>query len=204
MKHGFKKFVVFNRSIEKAQTLANDLRGMAHPLTELKTYQGEFDVIITCTGAEHHVITPEIYESILQGDTKPKTIIDIAIPQDLDPIIPQMHAVKHISVSMLQKISNQNLKERSKELAHVERILGKAKVNFEKLLHERQVELAMKEIPEEVKKIKSIALNEVFKEDINHLDDHSKEVLEKILGYMEKKYIAGPMKMAKEILIKNG
>jgi glutamyl-tRNA reductase len=44
----------------------------------------------------------------------------------------------------------------------------------------------------------------VFKEDINHLDDHSKEVLEKILGYMEKKYIAGPMKMAKEILIKNG
>jgi glutamyl-tRNA reductase len=105
---------------------------------------------------------------------------------------------------MLQKISNQNLKERSKELAHVERILGKAKVNFEKLLHERQVELAMKEIPEEVKKIKSIALNEVFKEDINHLDDHSKEILEKILGYMEKKYIAGPMKMAKEILIKNG
>jgi glutamyl-tRNA reductase len=204
MKHGFKKFVVFNRSIEKAQTLANDLRGMAYPLTELKTYQGGFDVIITCTGAEHHVITPEIYESILQGDTKPKTIIDIAIPQDLDPIIPQMHAVKHISVSMLQKISNQNLKERSKELAHVERILGKAKVNFEKLLHERQVELAMKEIPEEVKKIKSIALNEVFKEDINHLDDHSKEVLEKILGYMEKKYIAGPMKMAKEILIKNG
>jgi glutamyl-tRNA reductase len=35
------------------------------------------------------------------------------------------------------------------------------------------------------------------------LDEHSKEVLEKIIGYMEKKYISGPMKLAKEIILKN-
>jgi glutamyl-tRNA reductase len=34
------------------------------------------------------------------------------------------------------------------------------------------------------------------------LDDNSKEVLEKILGYMEKKYMSMPMLMAKEILLK--
>jgi glutamyl-tRNA reductase len=35
------------------------------------------------------------------------------------------------------------------------------------------------------------------------MDEYSKDVLEKVLGYIEKKYISGPMKLAKDILIKN-
>ena len=35
------------------------------------------------------------------------------------------------------------------------------------------------------------------------LDEHSKKVLKKVIGYMEKKYISGPMKLAKEIILKN-
>ena len=33
------------------------------------------------------------------------------------------------------------------------------------------------------------------------LNDESREVLEKIIGYMEKKYMSMPMKMAKDILL---
>jgi glutamyl-tRNA reductase len=116
-KHGFKNFAVFNRTLEKASTLANELGGLAYPLQELHLYQGGFDVIISCTGADHHVITPALYEQLLQGDQRPKTVIDIAIPQDLDPEIIAKHPVKHISVSLLQQISHENLQERSKELA---------------------------------------------------------------------------------------
>lgn len=203
-KHGFKQFTVFNRTLQNAQKLANELHGAALPISELTTYKDGFDVIITCTGADHHILTPEIYASLLQGETQGKTVIDIAIPQDLDPRIVLEHPVKHISVDVLQKISNQNLKERSKELEHVTKLLSEARLDFEKLYHERQVELAMNQVPKAIKKIKSTALDEVFKEDINSLDENSKAVLEKVLGYIEKKYIAGPMKMAKEILIKNG
>jgi glutamyl-tRNA reductase len=53
-----------------------------------------------------------------------------------------------------------------------------------------------------VKEIKATAINEVFKNEMATLDDNSKEVLEKILGYMEKKYMSMPMLMAKEILLK--
>jgi glutamyl-tRNA reductase len=131
-------------------------------------------------------------------------VIDIAIPQDLDPVIIQQHAVKHISVGFLQKISNENLKERTKELAHVEEILAEAHNEFQQILQVRQVELAMRAVPEEIKRIKSDAINEIFKEEVNSLDPQSREVLEKILGYVEKKYIAGPMKLAKEILVHHG
>jgi glutamyl-tRNA reductase len=50
-------------------------------------------------------------------------------------------------------------------------------------------------------KIKHIINIWKIKDDIDSMDEHSKEVLEKILGYMEKKYISGPMKLAKDILI---
>jgi glutamyl-tRNA reductase len=54
-----------------------------------------------------------------------------------------------------------------------------------------------------VKDIKTAALNDVFKDEIENMDDASRAILEKVIGYMEKKYISGPMKLAKEILLKN-
>lgn len=203
-KHGFNRFDVFNRTLAKAQHLAEELGGTAHTLSELNDYTKGFDVIISCTGADHHVITPTLYAQLLQGETTKKTVIDIAIPQDLDPTIIEQYAVKHISVSLLQKISNENLQERTKELEHVEQILQEAMLEFEQILQIRQVELAMRAVPEEIKRIKSDALNQIFRDEINSLDPQSREVLEKVLGYVEKKYIAGPMKLAKEILINHG
>ena len=46
-------------------------------------------------------------------------------------------------------------------------------------------------------------MNEVFRGDIDSLDNEAKLVLDKVLGYMEKKYISEPMKLAKEIILKN-
>ena len=66
----------------------------------------------------------------------------------------------------------------------------------------RSVELAMREVPNKVKEIRSTALNEVFKNELNDLDEASLETLEKVIGYMEKKYMSMPMLMAKEILLK--
>lgn len=202
-KHGFKKFYVFNRSLEKAEQLANELKGEAHALSELKYFDKGFDVIITCTGADFHVISPEIYNTILQGEKSTKTIIDLAIPQDLDPAILEKNPVTYISVDVLQKISNENLKERSKEIQHVERILAESVLEFETIVKERNVELAMKEVPKKIKAITNTAMNEVFRADLESMDAQSREVLEKIIGYMEKKYISEPMKLAKEIILKN-
>lgn len=201
-KHGFKKFVVFNRTLSKAESLAKDLNGQAFSLTELETYQEGFDVIIACTGADTHIITPDLYKKILQGEESRKVVIDIALPQDLDPQILSNHQVTHISVDVLQKISNENLKERSKEIQHVEEIIAEAIYDFNHIQKVRNVELAMRNVPQKVKEIRATAMNEVFKNDIAELDEHSKEILEKIIGYMEKKYMSMPMIMAKEILIK--
>ena len=60
----------------------------------------------------------------------------------------------------------------------------------------------MREVPEKVKEIKANAMNEVFQNELEGVDEQSRELIEKIVGYMEKKYMSVPMKMAKEILLK--
>jgi glutamyl-tRNA reductase len=202
-KHGFKNFAVFNRTLSKAEALAHDLHGHAYPLNDLRTFEKGFDVMITCTGSEHHIITPEIYEQLLQGESDRKVVIDLALPQDLDPEIVAKHKVTHISVEVLQKISNENLKERSKEIQHVEEIISEALYEFRNIHKLRSVELAMREVPQKVKEIRSNAVNEIYREEIESLDEHSREVLDKVISYMEKKYMSVPMIMAKEILLKH-
>jgi glutamyl-tRNA reductase len=202
-KHGFKKFTVYNRTLSKAENLAKDLRGEAFSLTELDNHSNGFDVIITCTGSEGHIITPDTYSKLLKEENDRKVVIDLALPQDLHPEIVENNPVTHISIDVLQKISNENLKERSKEIQHVEEIISEALFDFKHIQKMRSVEIAMRDVPQKVKEIKSTAMNEVFKNDLAELDDHSREVLEKVIEYMEKKYMSVPMIMAKEILLKH-
>ena len=73
---------------------------------------------------------------------------------------------------------------------------------FEHLLRERRIEVSMREIPKVVKEIRARATTQVFNKEMDELDPKSREVLEKMMDYMEKKYISVPMKMAKEIMLK--
>ncbi len=202
-KHGFTNFVVFNRTLANAEKLAADLGGVAKGLTALNDYTAGFDVIIACTGASEALITRPLYKSLLNGDEGTKVLIDLGIPNDIDPFIASENNVNRIAIDQLKAVANENIKEREKELVRCEAILAESMNEFRKLYKVRQVELAMHEVPEKVKEIKENAINSVFARDLEELDDTSKEVLDKIITYMEKKYISVPMKMAKEILIEN-
>ena len=200
-KHGFKNFTVFNRSIANAEKLALELNAGAHPLAELNDFTEGFDVMVTCTGSADAVITKDIYKNLIGNDKSKKIVIDLAVPNDVAQDVLNSYDINLIAVNNLQEIANENLKEREKELVACEMIIEKNLDEFKHALKERKVELAMREVPKMVKEIRETAVNEIFAKDINGMDSNSKEVLEKVLAYMEKKYISVPMKMAKDIMI---
>ncbi|RKR85038.1 glutamyl-tRNA reductase [Mucilaginibacter gracilis] len=202
-KHKFSNFSVFNRTLSKAQALAADLGGEAFDLHELKNFNQGFDVIITCTSAVSPIITPEIYSTLLNGETNKKTIVDLAIPNDTAPEVLEQFPVNFIEVHSLNEVAKNNLQERYQELVHAERIIENNIGEFLPLLKQRQIELAMRQVPEKIKEIRHRALNSVFADEVETLDVQSREVLEKIMDYMEKKYISVPMVMAKEIFVNN-
>lgn len=202
-KHKDSEFIVFNRTVEKAEALAKELNGKAYPLSELENYRGGFDVLITCTGSTEAIITNEIYQKLIGDDHSKKTIIDLAVPNDISEDVLKNNAINYIEVSSLQSIANKNLQDRYEELVHAERIIDENIQEFLPLLKQRKVELAMREVPQKVKEINSFALNTVFAREVGSLDENSRAVLEKVVNYLEKKYISVPMVMAKEILVKN-
>jgi glutamyl-tRNA reductase len=202
-KHKYSNFSVFNRTLEKAETLAAELNGKAFPLEALSTYKQGFDVIITCTGATEPVITKEIYERLLNGETGKKVIVDLAIPNDTALDVRENFPIHYIEVESLKEIARRNIQERYDELVHAEQIIEENIKEFELVLRQRRIELAMSEVPKKIKEIKEKAVNTVFAEEINALDDEAKAVLQQVISYMEKKYISVPMVMAKEILVKN-
>ena len=202
-KHGFKNFTVFNRTLNNASKLAAELNGRAFELTQLNNYNEGFDVIVTCTGAENHIITKDIYTSLVGNDTAKKVVIDLAVPSDLDPEILKSYDVNLIAVNNLRSVAEDNLRERQKELDVCLGIIEEAIAEFHQMLRTRRVELAMSEVPRKVKEIRETAMNAVFAKELEQLDGNSKELLDKILQYVEKKYISVPMKMAREILIED-
>ncbi len=202
-KHKYSNFSVFNRTLEKAESLANELNGKAYPLTELANYKEGFDVIITCTGATEPILTTEIYNGLLNGETGKKVIVDLAVPNDTALEVRENFPIHYIEVESLKEVARKNIQERYDELVNAEHIIEENIREFEAVLRQRRVELAMSEVPKKIKEIKEKAVNTVFAEEINSLDDEAKAILEQVISYMEKKYISVPMVMAKEILVKN-
>ncbi|MES3018023.1 MAG: glutamyl-tRNA reductase [Bacteroidota bacterium] len=202
-KHKYSNFAIFNRTLENAEVLAEELGGKAFNLEELKNYKEGFDVIITCTSATEPLITNDIYQSLLNGDTSKKVIVDLAVPNDTCCTVVEKNPLTFIEVHSLQEIANSNLQERYEELIFAERIIDQNIQEFKPVLKQRRVEIAMKDVPEKIKEIKDTAINRIFAQDIESMDENSREVLAKVMNYMEKKYISVPMIMAKDILINN-
>jgi glutamyl-tRNA reductase len=200
-KHGLKNLTMFNRTLSKAEFLTNHIGGTALPLAELEKFDKGFDLIVTCTGSDEPIITSEIYKILIGNDTSKKTIVDLAIPYDVAPEVIEDNSINYIEIEGLKSISAQNIKEREKELAVCNALIEEQLIAFKQAFKERQVEIVMREVPQKIKEIKEFALTQVFAKEMEEMEDESKEVLDKMLAYIEKKYISVPMKMAKEILL---
>lgn len=199
--HNFQSIKIFNRTIERAQRLASILHGEAYALQDLTYKCGEFDIIITCTGAEGSIIDHSLYEQMLKKDSRRKTIVDLAIPNDIDPAVVASFDVDYIAIETLKEEAKRNLKEREKEIFRCEALVEQRLAEFEDAFRTRKLELAMQSVPQMMKEIKGRALDKTFAKDIEKLDPESKDTLHKILNYLEKKYISIPMKMAKQVIL---
>ncbi len=201
-KAGYHRFYIFNRTLKKAENLVKEVGGEAYALDTLEGFKPSFDALITCTGSEEVIITPKIYASLNPEQPANKTIIDLAVPADTHPDIVKEESVEFIGVESLRGLAAKNLELRKGELHRCEAIIKENLQDFENIHKVRQVELAMRKVPEQVKAIRRRAVEEVFAQEIEELDQDSKDVLDKVVSYLEKKYMSTPMLLAKEILLK--
>ena len=200
-KHQFANFTVFNRTLANGRKLAEQLHGEAFPLEEICAFKGGFDVLVVCTASSEPVVTPAIYESLNAGDQSRKVVIDLGVPANVDATVASGAHVNYIDINSLRRQAEANMQLRRNEVAKCEEIISVKSAQFIQLYNERRIERAFGGVPKQVKAIRELAVNEVFAKEIGALDGQGKEVLEKVLSYMEKKYNAVAIKTAKEVFL---
>lgn len=199
VKYNYSNVTIFNRTIEKAQNIATRLNGTALSLSDLKNHEGGFDCMIVCTGATQAIINKDLYQKLLNGETTQKVVIDLAIPNNVEADVVEHFNVNHIEIDGLKLLAKENLAFRQKEVTKVEVLLERHLEEFEITYRQRQITRAMQNVPTEIKAVKEHAMTEVFKKDIESLDENARLLLERMMTYMEKKCIGIPMKAAKSV-----
>ena len=197
------KYLIFNRSTKKAASLVSNLNldAQIFSLNELGDKPLEFDYIVSCTGANKVILSKEKYKKINPNNFK-KIIVDLAIPNDCDQSISSYFNVKIINVDQLKERAEENLQARSKEINSCLKIIEKQIIKYFFSEKERTLERALSAVPESIKGIRNKAFKEVFVKELDTLDPQAINIVNSLVDYMEKKYISLPMKMAKDILLK--
>jgi glutamyl-tRNA reductase len=79
---GCRRITVVNRTVERAQELAERVGGRAAPLGQLPAELAAADVVVTATGGRGYVVTGECAPG-----ARPIAIFDLALPRDVDPAL---------------------------------------------------------------------------------------------------------------------
>tara|TARA_B100001287_G_scaffold1985_1_gene1541 strand:+ start:2470 stop:3708 length:1239 start_codon:yes stop_codon:yes gene_type:complete len=196
-------YTIYNRSTQKASLLSKqlNLNAKVFPIDELGSRKENFDFIITCT-ASKHVVLDLIKFNNLNDSNRKKTIVDLAVPKDCSKDVSELDYIRMISVEELKIIAEENLKARKKEVDECLKIIDDQIKEYNITEKERELERKMSVVPQRIKGIREKAFAEIFVKEIKNLDPEARLILDTLVDYMEKKYISVPMKMAKEILLK--
>ncbi len=197
------QFIIFNRSTEKAENLVNqlNLNAQIFPLSEMGNQKLDYDFIITCTGSKEIILNTDKFQKI-NPENKKNIIVDLAVPNDCDNKIESLYNVKLINVDQLKVRAEENLKARSEEIKRCLEIIDKQIIQYYLAEKERTLERALSAVPQSIKGIRKKAFKEVFVKELGTLDPQAINIVNSLVDYMEKKYISVPMKMAKDILLK--
>jgi len=200
-KYGYTNISIFNRSIEGAERLAHRLNGKAYVLQQIAEYKDGFDILIVCTASKEAIINKINYGLLENNEVGSKIVIDLSVPNNVDASLIANRDFHFIEVESLRKIAQENLEHRMSEISAVKDIVANFIDLFFTAYKHRIIERALKNVPVQIKEIKHKAVNLVFKKEIEELDETSRELINKLLDYMEKGCIDIPMKVARSAVI---
>ncbi len=124
LSRGAKGIVVTNRSIERAEALAQELGGRAVKFDDWANEFTRIDIVISSTAAPHHILDRARLEPLMKlRRRRPLLLIDIAVPRDIDSDVIQMDNVYLYNVDDLQSIATAYLEQRKEEIAKCEAII---------------------------------------------------------------------------------
>jgi glutamyl-tRNA reductase len=124
-KRGAKTVLVANRSVERAEKLAQEFGGRAVRLEHSAAAMIEADILVSSTGSAGLVLFRADVAKILPArGNRPLVLVDIAVPRDIDPAVAELPNVFLYDIDDLQAVVRENTKNRTAELAVCQQIIA--------------------------------------------------------------------------------
>lgn len=121
---GVGKIIVANRTLERAEVLAEPLGGQSILLSQISDVLGQCDVVISSTASQLPILGKGAVERALkQRKHKPMFMVDIAVPRDIEPEVGDLADVYLYSVDDLHQVIEENLRSRQGAANAAERLI---------------------------------------------------------------------------------
>ncbi|NWG03202.1 MAG: glutamyl-tRNA reductase [Syntrophaceae bacterium] len=194
---GAEKILVTNRTDERAIALAHQFRGEAIPFEEMGRGLRKADIVISATNSPRYLIDhDQIIKVMRDRKQRPIFFIDIADPRDIEPKVGEIENVYLYNIDDLQKVAQENIKDREKEAQKAEEIVKEEVVKFVNWYHSLDVTptiVALKKKFEEIRKKeleKTLSLHP-------DLSDREKKSLEALTAAIVNKILHTPITLLK-------
>ena len=197
--NGAGKITVINRTLEKAQLLADQFDGQAKSMQELQCALLEADILISSTGSTDFVIDLELMqfvERIRKG--KPLFMVDIAVPRDLDPRIGDLSNVFLYDIDDLQGIVEANLVERQRAANEIMLMIELELVQFKEWLGTLGVVPVISALRQKALQIQTDTMVSIENK-MPELTDRERKILSKHTKSIINQLLKEPILQAKEL-----
>lgn len=124
-KQGITRMIILNRTGEKARKLAQRFAGRALPLQKLPQALLQADIVLAATSSDNFILDKSCLEELARKrNYRPLSLIDLAMPRDIDPAVRDIDGIFLYDLDDLQEVVEANLQQRRKEIPRAETIIN--------------------------------------------------------------------------------
>jgi glutamyl-tRNA reductase len=184
---GYKNVIVLNRTVEKAQALAQEC-GIAYgSLDTLADEIAHADAVISCLAVQQPAVNQTHLENLGQG--RRVLMFDLSVPRSISPLIEGNPSVLLYNIDELEQRASLALQARLAEVPKVEAILEEALTEFNDWSREMLVSPAINRFKEALETIRQEELARYVK----GLSPAEMELMEKITGSLVQRIVKLPV-----------
>ncbi len=183
---GIGKIYISNRTLNRAEDLANKINGSVLQFELLKESIHNFDVIVSATSAPGYILSKDdIFNAMKKRRGIPMVLMDIAVPRDIDPEVKNIENVFYHDMDSLKVIVDLNIAKRRNEIPKVEKIIMEEMIDFFSWYNTQEIVPVIKSLREFFEEIKNDELkkikNKVSTEDYMKIEDMTRRLIGRLL-----------------------
>ncbi len=189
--HQVKHIIVANRSIERAQNLANEFGSEAISLSEIPERLPDADIVVASTASTLPLLGKGIVErSLKKRRHRPMFMVDLAVPRDIEQEVGDLADVYLYAMDDLNSVVDQNLDSRRAAAVEAEKIIDLQVVRFMRWMRSLESVPTIRTLREQATQTQFLELEKARRR--VQAGDDPEQVLEILAHNLTNKYLHEP------------